>query len=91
MSAVLQESWTEKAEKAARDLIRRNGKGWKFTTDNIHGLLKKRGVKQPAEIRSLGSVMTALSREGKIEKTGRYVKSTRGLNNNREVAVWKVL
>jgi hypothetical protein len=56
-----------------------------FTSDDVWRWL----AELPSEPRILGSVMSALAKEGLIEKTGTYRKSKRPECHARPLAVWR--
>lgn len=59
-----------------------------FTTDRVWFHLERASVTTP-EPRALGAIMLALSRAGVIEKTGRYIQTTRPKAHARPIPVWR--
>lgn len=63
-------------------------KGESFTTDAVWELLEQVSTATTHERRALGAVMRTAQRQGLIQTTGRYVKSTRPECHTRPCAVW---
>ena len=63
--------------------------GEEFTTDRLHFWLDEEGVAPPRDKRAMGAAMRKAVKGSIIEKTGRFVKSTRRVCHGRDIPVWK--
>lgn len=62
--------------------------GEPFTSADVRRIAKERGLGAPGHPNAWGAVMTAASRRGLIEKTGRHVKSDVAGRHSARVAEW---
>lgn len=60
-----------------------------FTTDHVWAVLKEWQVGSPREPRAMGPIVMRLVKEGAMEATGAYRKSTRPECNARPIAVYR--
>jgi len=60
-----------------------------FTTDDIWQNLKNKGIPEPRDNRTIGSIMVDLQTSGEIKQTGTYIKTTRPQAHSRPIRVWK--
>lgn len=81
-------SWLVSARQAVDNLAFLHDE---FTTDLVWERLTLHDVPEPREPRAMGAVMRKAAADGLIEATGDYRQSTREVNHNRPVMVWKSL
>ena len=62
-----------------------------WTTDLIWEQLDHANVPAPREPRAMGAAIRKAAVSGLIEATGRYVQSTREVNHQRPIMVWRSL
>ena len=60
-----------------------------FSTDAVWQWLSRNTPLQPHEPRAMGAVMRRAVRKGWIESTGRYEQSSREVNHQRPVMIWR--
>jgi hypothetical protein len=82
------DDWKAKAMDAVRQVCRMRDE---FTTDAVWAILDREGVKPPREPRALGAVMRRASSAGLIERTDRFVPTTRPQAHRKPTAVWRVV
>lgn len=78
------DQWRDTAHTVVRELA---NAGVPFTTDHVWAVLDDLDA-TTHEPRALGAVIQQASRAGVIRPTGRWVKSTRGVNHAREIKEW---
>jgi len=73
---------------ATAAILRLAFQGGSFTTDDVWTVVEPFGV-TTHDNRALGAVMKAMQRTGLIEATTTFLPSTRAVNHNRPVRVWR--
>ena len=63
-------------------------RGLPFTGDDVRERAAARGIPEPHHPNAYGAAMTAAARKGRIQKTGRYVKSSIPSRHAAVVAEW---
>lgn len=81
--------WMEQVGEIVRGIARRKET---FTTDDVWEVVRARDtLSSSQEPRALGAIMCGMAREGIIESTGYYRKSTDPRCHSRPKAVWHSL
>lgn len=62
-----------------------------FTTDDVWEALSQSNIADPREPRAMGAVMRKAQADGLIEPSGVYQQSSREVNHNRPVMIWRSL
>lgn len=62
-----------------------------FTTDDVWERLDNHDTPPPREPRAMGAVMRKAAADGVIEASGVYEQSSREVNHNRPVMIWRSL
>lgn len=62
-----------------------------FTTDDVWEWLDRNTPLRPHEPRAMGAVMRKSAAAGTIEASGLYEQSSREVNHNRPVMIWRSL
>lgn len=62
-----------------------------FSTDAVWERLANHDTPLPREPRAMGAIMRKAARDGLIEPTGRYTESSREVNHQRPVMIWRSL
>jgi hypothetical protein len=68
--------------------IKTGAKGAEFTGDHIWNYMEKHNCPQPHDGRKLGPLLKRLQRQGLIEPTGKFQKSTR--RHATPISVWRI-
>lgn len=62
-----------------------------FTTDDVWQRLENHDTPPPREPRAMGAVMRKAAADRVIEASGMYEQSSREINHNRPVMIWRSL